>query len=385
MLAKRILQLEPSATVAVDVRAKALKQKGIPIINAGVGEPDFPTPQNIKDAAIKAINDNFTYYTAPEGILPLREVIAKKLATDNHIDYTPSQIVVGPSSKEVLYNAFQVLINPGDEVLIATPTWTTFSEQVKLAGGIPVFISLRPPFKLTAADVAQAITKRTKALLLNTPSNPTGAMIDRDELEKIAELAVKHDFWILSDEIYEKIVHTAPHTSIASLGGDIKARTITSNGFSKTYSMTGWRIGYAAGPQEIMNGMKALQSQMVSCTSSIAQMAGIEALNGNQDEPQRYVEEFTKRRNMLFPLLQAIPGLGVTPAEGAFYAFISIEKVLNKKYPTSIAWCEALLEQEKVAVVPGEAFLAPGYVRMSFAASEADLREAVTRIKRFVL
>jgi aspartate aminotransferase len=384
MFSKRIQNLTPSPTMAVDAKAKAFKRQGIPVINLSVGEPNFQTPTNIKKAAIKAINDGHTFYTAPEGIIELREAIAKKIEHDNHVSYDPSQIIVGVGSKNLLYCIFQVLCDKGDEVIIPIPAWNTFGEQVKLSDATPVFLKLEPPFKLTANDVEKVITPKTKIILLNTPSNPTGAMIDPAELEKIAEIAVSKKIFVVTDEIYEKITYTQKHISIASLNEKIKALTILSNGMSKTYAMTGWRVGYAAGPTEIISKMKALQSQLLAHTSSISQYASVEALTGDQESIKMMIDAFAKRRKYCINELKSIDGLSFSEPEGAFYMFVSVEKLLGEKYPTSSSWAQALLENEKVAVVPGEAFLYPGYIRISYAASDEDLEEAMKRIKRFI-
>ncbi len=384
MFAKRIQNLLPSPTIAIDVKAKAFKRQGIPVINLSVGEPNFHTPDNIKKAAQKAITDGHTFYSAPEGIVELREAIAKKLKHDNHITYDPAQIIVGVGSKQLLYCAFQVLCDKGDEVIIPLPTWSTFSEQVKLADATPVFITMKPPFKLTAKEVEKAITPKTKIILLNSPANPTGAMIDLEELKKIADLAVKKNILVMTDEIYEKLTYTQEHVSIASLNDQIKERTITFNGMSKSYAMTGWRIGYAAGPTEIISNMKSLQSQLLSHASTFSQVASVEALNGDQTSIERMHKAFAKRREFCIKELSKVKELSFTEPEGAFYLFVSIEKLLGKKYPTSSAWAEALLENEKVAVVPGEAFLYPGYIRISYAASDEDLKEAMKKIQKFI-
>lgn len=384
MFAKRIRNLATSPTVAIDSKAKEFKRQGIPVINLSAGEPNFQTPDNIKKAAHKAIDDGFTFYTSPEGIAELREAIVKKLAHDNNLSYDISQIIVGVGAKQLLYLAFHVLCQKGDEVIIPAPTWNTFVEQVKLAEGKPVIITLKPPFHLTAKDVEKAITTKTKLLLLNTPSNPTGAMTSPEELKKIADLAVKNNIIVIADEIYEKLIYSQQHISIASLNEKIKERTVTINGASKAYAMTGWRIGYAAGPKEIIEKMKALQSQLLSHASSISQVAAIEALNGDQKSVEMMRKAFAKRREFCIKQFSEIKELSFTIPEGAFYLFISIEKLLGKRYPTATAWAEALLEKEKVAVVPGEAFFYPGYIRISYAASDEDLKEAVKKIRQFI-
>jgi len=384
MFSKRILQLSPSQTVAIDVKAKEFKRQGISVINLSVGEPNFVTPKNIQKAAKKALDQGYTFYTSPAGIIELREAIAIKLKKENRISYDPSQIIVGAGNKQIIYNIFQVLCNKGDEVIIPIPTWSTFVEQVKLAEGTPVLVKLKPPFKLKAQDVINALTPKTKILLLNSPSNPTGAMIDPDELKKIADIAVKKNILVISDEIYEKLTYTQKHISIASINDEIKQHTITTNGLSKSYAMTGWRVGYAAGPKEIIAKMISLQSQMLTQTASISQYASVEALTGDQSSIESMQKAFAKRRDFCMKQLDKIKKLSYIKPEGAFYLFISVEKLLGKKYPTATLWAEALLEKEKIAVVPGEAFFYPGYIRMSYAASDEDLQEAMQRLERFV-
>jgi aspartate aminotransferase len=384
ILTKRIRQLEPSPTFAFDSKVKAMQKNGISIINLSIGEPDFTTPSFIRKAAITAIKEGFTHYTQIPGIPELREAIARKLEEDNKIIYTSSQILVGSGAKPILYCAFQVLCEKGDEVIIPVPTWSSYVEQIKLTEAKPIFIHLKPPFKLTAKMVEEKITKKTKAILLNTPSNPTGAIIEKEELEKIAKLAIKHNMWVITDEMYEKIIYGAKHVSIASFGKEIYDRTITINGFSKTYAMTGWRLGYAGGPEKVIKAMTDLQGQLTASAPSISQKAGLMALKGPKGPIQKMIKEFAKRRRVLIRELTKIPQLEITESEGSFFFFIGIQKLLGKKYPTAIAWCEALLKEKQVAVIPGEAFFAPGYVRLSFAAPIEKLKTAVGRIKEFI-
>lgn len=384
MFADRIQTLLPSPTIAIDTKAKALKQQGIPVINLSAGEPDFDTPEHIKTAAKQALDAGFTKYSAPQGLPELRELVAHKFAKENNIAYDPSQIVIGAGSKQLLYAAFQLLCNPGDEVLVPIPSWSTFAEQIKLAGGKPVFVPLSPPFKVTVNDLEKKRTAKTKLLLLNSPSNPTGAMIDPEELEKIAAFAVTHNIFVIADEIYEKLIYSERHVSIASLNNEIKKQTITMNGVSKSYAMTGWRLGFAGGPEEVMKKMTALQSQTIGNVPAFVQKAGIEALTGDQNAVQTMQQAYEKRRAYLIDALSSIPEFTITKPEGAFYFFVSLERILGKKYTTAQQWCEALLEKKHVALVPGEAFFAPGYFRLSFAASMNDLQEAVERIKKFI-
>lgn len=383
-LAKRITNLIPSPTMAIDTKAKALKKQGFPIINLSAGEPDFATPTHIKKAGIEAIKKGFTRYTSTQGIVELRELVAQKFLKENKILYDSSQIVIGVGSKQLLYTAFQVLCDTDDEVIIPIPNWSTFVEQAKLASGKPVFVKLTAPWKLTAHDIEKITTKKTKIIVLNSPSNPTSAMIDQDELQKIANLAVTNKLWVISDEIYEKLIYTAKHVSIAALNESIKERTITISGVSKSYAMTGWRLGYAGGPKEIINAMNSLQGQIISSPNAISQMAALTALEAEQSSIKDMQAKFAKRRDYLIQELKKIKQISFTIPEGAFYFFVSIEKVLNTTYPTSEKWCEGFLEKEYVALIPGEAFLYPGYFRLSFAASIEDLKEAIVRIKRFI-
>ena len=383
MLVHRARVLLPSATLAVDALAKQLEEKGKPVINLTLGEPDFATPANIGKAAYKAIKEGFTHYTATAGILPLRNAIAEKLKKDNNVSYEPSEIIVGVGTKQILYNAFQVLIDEGMEVIIPTPTWSTYVEQVKLALGKPVLVPLKPPFKLKAQDIEPYINKKTKVIILNSPSNPTGAVIEKEELVKIARLAIEKNIYIVSDEIYEKLIYEGTNYSIASLGNEIKDLTITINGFSKSYAMTGWRIGYGAGPKEIIKAMTSFQGQKTSNTSSIAQMAAIEALYATQQPLKKMKQEFERRREYLIKEFSSIRGITFTLPEGAFYFFVNIKKLL-KKGETSFKWCERLLAKKYVAVVPGEAFCAQGYFRLSYAASMENLKEGIRRIREYI-
>lgn len=384
MFSKRIQNLMPSPTFAIDAKVKNLEHGGIRVINLGLGEPDFETPDLIKHAGIKAIEEGFTHYTQAAGIPLLREAIAKKFKNDNNIDYQPQQIVVGAGSKFILYMAFQTLCQKGDEVIVPIPTWNSYVEQVKLSEATPVFIKLHPPFKITAKAIKKKITSRTKVILLNSPSNPTGAMIDEEELNKIASLAVSKNIWIVTDEMYEKIIYGKKHVSIASLNREIYNRTISVNGLSKTYAMTGWRIGYAGGPQEIITVLVDLQSQLTTNASSISQKAALCALEGSEKLYKGMIEEFKARREYLIKSLSSIKDFDVTQPEGSFFFFVGIKKLLGKKYKTSTQWCEDLLQRKQVAVVPGEAFFAPGFFRLSFAADISTLKDAVKKLEEFI-
>ncbi|OGM13761.1 hypothetical protein A3A76_02915 [Candidatus Woesebacteria bacterium RIFCSPLOWO2_01_FULL_39_23] len=384
MVTKNIGKIEPSPTLELAAKAKQLQSAGVSVIDLSLGEPDTITPEHIRRAAILSIKKGFTHYTNTAGVLELREAITKKLLTENKVKYTPKEVVIGVGSKQLLYHAFQVLCEKGDEVLLPVPTWSTYFEQIKLSKATPVLVRLKPPFKLKASDLLEKTTSKTKVILLNTPSNPTGAVIEKKELEKIADIAVKKNIFVISDEIYEKILYSGKHYSIVSFGHDIKQQTITINGFSKAYAMTGWRVGYAAGPEEIIESMVALQSQTTSNTSSISQMAALAAINGPQKSVHLMLKDLKRRRDIILKLLFEIDGLFITRPEGAFYLFVGIEKLLNKKYPTSSIWCTKLLEEKGVALVPGEAFLYPRYFRLSFTNSITNISEAVSRIKSFI-
>lgn len=385
MLSARIEKLEPSPTLSLDAKVKEMSGKGAKIINLGLGEPDFSTPNHVGNAAIEAIRTGFTHYTPAAGIPELRKAFAEKLKRENGLLYSPDEIVVGVGSKFLLYCVFQVLCDPGDEVILSTPTWSTYVEQIKLAGGVPIEIPLSRPFKLTAADILPKLGKKTKIILLNSPANPTGAMIEKEELLKIGKLAVEKNVFIVSDEIYEHITYEQNLcTSIASLDEDIKKQTITINGLSKSHAMTGWRVGFAGGPKEIIKGIVSLQGQATSGTSSITQKAATAALDGGLEEVKKMRNEFAARRTFLINEFSKISNLHFTAPEGAFYFFVDIKDCLdNDACPTSAAWCSGLLEKEKIAVVPGEAFHAPGYFRLSFAASMEDLKKGVEGIARF--
>ncbi len=383
MLSHRARLLLPSATLALDTKAREFEENGKPVINLTIGEPDFATPTHIGEAAYKGIKDGFTHYTATAGILPLRKAIADKLKKDNNVIYDSSEVIVGVGTKQILYNAFQVLIDEGMEVIIPTPTWSTYVEQVKLALGKQVLIPLKPPFKLKAQDIEPFINKKTRAIILNSPSNPTGAVIEKEELEKIAKLAVKNNIYIISDEIYEKLIYEGTHYSIASFNDKIKELTITINGFSKSYAMTGWRIGYGAGPKEVIKAMTSFQGQTTSNTSSVAQIAALAALQGTQEPMVLMKNEFEKRRNYLSQELSKIGKISFTPPSGAFYTFIGIEKLLEPG-ETAVDWCDSLLREKFVAVVPAEAFCETGYFRLSFASSMNNLKEGIKRISEFV-
>ncbi len=384
MISKRIQQLKTSLTLGLDAKVKQLQTGSIFVANLVLGEPDFVTPWHIRRAGITAIKKGFTHYTVTAGIPELREAICKKLSEENGVAYSPSEIVVGVGTKQLLYHTFQVLCEKRNEVIVSVPTWNTYIEQIKLSGATPILIPLKPPFRLTVKDLEKRITPKTKVILLNSPSNPTGAMIEKEQLIKIAKLAVEKNIFVISDEIYEKITFGKKHHSIASLGQKIKELTVTINGFSKSYAMTGWRIGYAAGPKEIIAAMISLQSQTTSNTSSIAQKAALAALVGSQEPVESMRLEFEKRCGYVIQELSKIKNVSFVRPDGAFYFFVGIKQLLGRRFKNSEEWCQKLLEEERVAVAPGEAFMYPGYFRLSFTTSMRHLKEGVKRISNFI-
>jgi aspartate aminotransferase len=360
-----------------------MRQGGLSVISFAAGEPDFDTPNHIKDAAIEAIALGFTKYTATSGIQELKLAISKKFKDDNRLNYDPSQIIVSSGAKHSLYNCLQVLCEKGDEVIIPSPYWVSYPEMIKLAEAKPIIIQTNPKnnFKLTKKLLQSAITKKTKALILNTPSNPTGSIYNLEELKAVAEIAVSNKIWVISDEIYEKIIYDgSQHTSIASLQDDIYNLTITVNGVSKTYSMTGWRIGYLAGPRELAAAINNLQDHSTSNPTSIAQKAALAALTGNQDCVEVMIEEFQKRRDYTMEKLKAIEGLNPIKPEGAFYIFCDISKF---KIDSTTFACR-LLEETKVAVIPGVGFGRDDYIRLSFATGMDEIKEGIDRLAKFL-
>jgi aspartate aminotransferase len=392
VLAERVKGIKPSPTLAVDARAKAMKAEGIDVVGFGAGEPDFDTPENIKEAAVKALKSGFTKYTPVGGTDELKDAIINKLKNDNGIVYERSQIIVSTGAKHSLYNVAQALYGPGDEVIIPAPYWVSYPDQVILNDATPVIVQTREDegFVLTAEAFEKAITPKTRALILNSPSNPTGLGYPKKALERIAEVAVKHKVMVISDEIYEKITYDGfRHVSIASLGSEIKELTITINGLSKSHAMTGWRLGYAAGPKEVIGAMTKIQSQSTSNPCSITQKAAVEALNGPQDFLPVMVAEFDKRRKYIVERLNAIPGFSCPTPVGAFYAFPRVSPVYGKSFKGkeikgSADLAAYLLEEAKVAVVSGDAFGADDYIRLSYATSMAAIEKGLDRIEKAV-
>ncbi len=386
-LSKRVSGIKPSPTLAIDAKAKALKAQGVDIIGFGAGEPDFDTPDNIKEAAIKAIKDGFTKYTPVSGIDELKDAIIEKFKMDNGLTYDRSEIIVSCGAKHSLYNIAQAIFDPGDEIIIPAPYWVSYPDQVILNDATPVIVKSGDDFLLTPELLKDKITSRTKALVINSPSNPTGMAYGRKILESIAEIVMKHKIYVISDEIYEKIVYDGiEHISIASLGKEIKALTLVVNGLSKAYSMTGWRIGYTAGPKEIISAMTNIQSQSTSNPTSIAQKAAVEALRGPQDSMRKMVEEFDRRRKYMVERLNRMDGVSCVMPSGAFYAFPKVSSLYGKSFngkviKNSYDMAGYLLEEAKVAIVPGEPFGADEYIRLSYATSMENIKKGLDRIE----
>ncbi|AGE22773.1 aspartate aminotransferase [Geobacillus sp. GHH01] len=387
-LAKRVASLTPSATLAITAKAKELKAAGYDVIGLGAGEPDFNTPEHIIAAAIKAMNEGHTKYTPSGGLPALKEEIIKKFARDQGLSYEPAEIIVCVGAKHALYTLFQVLLDEGDEVIIPTPYWVSYPEQVKLAGGVPVYVEglEENDFKMTPDQLKQAITPKTKAVIINSPSNPTGMIYTAEELKALGEVCLAHGVLIVSDEIYEKLIYGgAKHVSIAELSPELKEQTIIINGVSKSHSMTGWRIGYAAGPKDIIQAMTDLASHSTSNPTSIAQYAAIAAYSGPQEPVEQMRQAFEKRLDIIYNKLVQIPGFTCIKPQGAFYLFPNARKAADMAGCRTVdEFVAVLLEEAKVALVPGSGFGAPDYVRLSYATSLEALETAIERIRRFM-
>lgn len=385
-LAHRLKNIQPSATLALSARANQLKAQGKDILNLTTGEPDFDTPEHIKDAAHRAISEGFTKYTAVDGMPSLKKAIVRKFETENNLKFLPSQIIVSNGCKHAIYNLAQALLNPGDEVIIPAPYWVSYPDIVYLADGKPVIIptSIDQHFKITATQLENAITPKTKLVIFNSPSNPSGMVYNQQELNDLAEVLLKHPHvFIASDDIYERILWTKESFhNILNVCPDLADRTVILNGVSKTYAMTGWRIGYAAGPQNLITAMSNIQSQSTSNPNSIAQVAAQIALESDQTCIQEMCKIYHQRHQLVFNLLNEIPRIKVLPADGAFYSFPCIEAILkNNNLRNDVDLAEFLLNDAGVAVIPGSAFGCPGYLRLSYATDEKTLTDALLRMK----
>jgi aspartate aminotransferase len=387
-LADRVKTLTPSSTLAITAKAKELKASGIDVIGLGAGEPDYNTPENILKAAAASMEAGFTKYTPAGGLPDLKKAIIAKLERDQQLTYKPTEIMVGVGAKHVLYTLFQVILNPSDEVIIPIPFWVSYPEQVKLAGGVPVFIegTKDQEYKVTAEQIRSAITEKTRALIINSPSNPTGMIYSEEELNQIADVCKEADIWIISDEIYEKLVYNgAKHVSVAQLSDDAKERTLIINGVSKSHSMTGWRIGYIAGNETVVKAMTDLASHSTSNPVTTSQYAAIEAYNGPQDAVEEMRQAFESRLQEIFPKVSAIPGFKLLKPQGAFYLLPDVREAAEKTgYASVDDFAQALLEEANVAVIPGSGFGSPDTIRLSYATSMDLLEKAVKRIDEFV-
>ena len=387
-LSDRLNRLAPSATLAMSQRSNEMKAQGIDVINMSVGEPDFMTPDHVKMAGKKAIDDNFSKYSPVPGYLALRKAIANKLKRENNLNYSASEVIVGTGGKQGVCNTILALVNPGDEVIIPAPYWVSYPQMVKLAGGVPVIVpaGIEQDFKITADQLKAAITSKTKLIILCSPSNPTGSVYTKEELEALAKVVLEHNnLFVLSDEIYEHINYIGCHASIAACEG-MKERTIICNGVSKAYAMTGWRLGWVAAPEWIIKGLNKLQGQYTSGTSSVSQMAALAAYEGDQRCVADFREAFQRRRDLIVSLAKEVPGLEVNVPEGAFYLFPKCSSFFGKtngKYVinNSTDFALYLLEEGHVATVAGDAFGSPDYFRMSYATSDDNIIEALSRIK----
>ena len=391
-LSDRLNRLAPSATLAMSQRSNEMMAQGINVINMSVGEPDFMTPDYVKEAGKKAIDDNFSKYSPVPGYLSLRKAIANKLKRENNLNYSASEVIVGTGGKQGVCNTILALVNPGDEVIIPAPYWVSYPQMVKLAGGEPVIVSagIEQDFKVTVDQLKAAITSRTKLIILCSPSNPTGSVYTKEELEALAKIVLEHnDLFVLSDEIYEHINYIGCHASIAACEG-MKERTIICNGVSKAYAMTGWRLGWVAAPEWIIKGLNKLQGQYTSGTSSVSQMAALAAYEGDQGCVEDFRKAFQRRRDLIVSLAKEVPGLEVNVPEGAFYLFPKCSSYFGKTdgkhvINNSTDFALYLLEEGHVATVAGDAFGSPDYFRMSYATSDDNIIEALSRIKEVLL
>ena len=391
-LSKKAGNMSPSITLAITAKANELKSQGVDVVSFGAGEPDFNTPENIIQAAIKAMHDGKTKYTPAGGILELKETICEKFKTDNNLEYKPSQITISTGGKQCLANALMAILNPEDEVLIPVPYWVSYPELVKLADGVPVFVetSKENNYKYTLADLEKVTTDKTKAIIINSPNNPTGTIYNEEELLEIANFAKEHNLLILSDEIYEKLIYDGEkHISIASLNEDTYERTIVINGLSKTYAMTGWRLGYVAASEQITKLMTSIQSHMTSNVNSITQYAAIEALNGPVEDLNNMIKEFENRRNFMIYKIEKLSEISIIKPNGAFYIMVNISAYLNTTFKdqvinNSVDFAKVLLEEEKVAVIPGSGFGLDDYIRLSYATSMDIIETGIDRISVFL-
>ena len=391
-LSRRCLGITPSATLSIDARAKALRAAGQRVIGFAAGEPDFPTPAYICDAAREALAQGMTRYTPAAGMLSLREAICAKLLRDNGLTYTPEEIIVSNGAKQALFHAFSALLDPGDEVLLPTPCWVSYPEMIRMAGGVPVFVPTREAdgFLPDPGALEAMVTLRTKAIVVNSPNDPTGCVYPRPLLEALADLAVRRGLFLVSDEIYERLIYDGQtHVSIASLSEEARAQTIVVNGLSKTFAMTGWRVGYAAAPRPVIRAMTSFQSHASSAPNSIAQYASAVALQNGETHIRAMRDAFDARRRLMVRRIGEIDGLSCTTPQGAFYVMLNCQSLIGRTLggrtiTDTVALCEMLLEHGGIALVPGESFEAPGFCRLSYAVSEADIESGMDTLQAFV-
>lgn len=392
ILSRKAQKIQASITLAITAKAKQMKSEGIDVIGFGAGEPDFNTPEYIQNAAINAIKNGYTKYTTASGIEELKQEITKKFKKDNNLNYSTDQVIVSTGAKQCLANVLSSVLNPGDEVIVSVPYWVSYPELIKLADGVPVFVQTKEEdeFKYNVEELEKVVTDKTKLIIINSPNNPTGTVYTKKELKDIADFAEKNDILILSDEIYEKLIYdNNVHVSIASLSEDAYNRTIVINGMSKTYAMTGWRIGYAAGNKDIIKLMSNIQSHTTSNPNSIAQYASLAALRYESPDVKHMIHEFNDRRNFMLKKVEQIKGISAFKSEGAFYLFVDISKTFGKKahgmeIKDSLSFSQQLLEKQKVAVVPGIGFGADNYIRLSYATSMENIKEGLNRIEDFI-
>jgi len=381
-LSKRALAINPSLSMSINSKAKEMKRQGLDVVSFSAGEPDFDTMFHIKEAAKKAIDEGFTKYTASSGIIELKEAICAKFRRDNWLDYEPKNIIVSTGAKQCLFNIIMVLVDPGDEVIVPIPYYLSYEEMIKIAEGKCVFLKTNN-FKINSQDLEKAITPKTKMLILNSPSNPTGVVYDEKELKQIASICLKHNIYILSDEIYEKIIYGKKHVSIASVNEKIKKLVIVVNGVSKSYAMTGWRIGYAAAEEEIIKAAARLQDHTTSNPTSISQKAALAALEGPEDHVAKMVYEYKKRRDFMVDRLNRIDGVIASRPDGAFYVFANISKFYGLEVKGSLVFAQKLLEDAYVAVISGIVFGDDRYIRLSFATGMEHIKRGLDRLEKF--
>jgi len=381
-LSKRALAINPSLSMSINAKAKEMKKQGLDVVSFAAGEPDFDTMFHIKEAAKKAIDEGFTHYTSTSGIIELKEAVCAKLRRDNWLDYEPKNIIVSTGAKQCLFNIIMVLVDPGDEVIVPIPYYLSYEEMIKIAEGKCIFLKTNN-FKINFQDLEKAITSKTKMLILNSPSNPTGVVYDEKELKQIASICLKHNIYILSDEIYEKIIYGKKHVSIASVNEKIKKLVIVVNGVSKSYAMTGWRIGYAAAEEEIIKAAARLQDHTTSNPTSISQKAALAALEGPEDHVAKMVYEYKKRRDFMVDRLNRIDGIISSRPDGAFYIFANISRFYGPEVKGSLAFAQRLLEDAYVAVIPGVVFGDDRYIRLSFATGMEHIKRGLDRLEKF--